>query len=209
MIGSETDAQAWCARHCDEEAMRRLEEFVALLAAENARQNLISAKSLVKVWQRHIADSFQLSCHVPNEQHGPWLDLGSGPGLPGLISAIARQENKHILVESRRKRHEWLEHVVSQLGLTNVDVKGERLENVKRVDAGVITARAFAPLGRLLNLSARFSTRSTIWLLPKGRSAAQELAEQSNAVRAMFHVEQSLTDPEASILVGRGRPPRP
>jgi 16S rRNA (guanine527-N7)-methyltransferase len=77
---------------------------------------------------------------------------------------------------------------------------------VESFPTAVITARAFAPLGKLLALSARFSTRDTAWLLPKGRSAAQELSEQPPAVRAMFHVEQSQTDREGGILVGRGTP---
>ena len=70
----------------------------------------------------------------------------------------------------------------------------------------VITARAFAPLGKLLNLSARFSTQATIWLLPKGRSAAQELAEQPQAIQQLFHVEHSQTDSLGGILVGKGTP---
>jgi 16S rRNA (guanine527-N7)-methyltransferase len=111
-----------------------------------------------------------------------------------------------VLVESRKRRVEWLEHVRDAFRLENCRVFGSRLESVDSVPAGVITARAFAPLGKLLNLSARFSTRDTVWLLPKGRSAAQELAEQSQAIRQMFHVEQSQTDPGGGILVGRGTP---
>ena len=65
----------------------------------------------------------------------------------------------------------------------------------------VISARAFAPLGRLLDLSARFSTNDTLWLLPKGRSAHQELQELQGW-QHMFHVKQSLTDPEAGIVTG-------
>jgi 16S rRNA (guanine527-N7)-methyltransferase len=85
-------------------------------------------------------------------------------------------------------------------------VVGSRLENVETFPAGVITARAFAPLGSLLGLSARFSTQDTTWLLPKGRSAAQELSTQPPGVQAMFHVEQSRTDPAGGILLGRGTP---
>jgi 16S rRNA (guanine527-N7)-methyltransferase len=85
-------------------------------------------------------------------------------------------------------------------------VLGTRLESVETVPVRVITARACAPLGKLLQLSARFSTRDTTWLLPKGRSAAQELAEQPAGVRAMFHVEQSQTDSEGGILIGQGTP---
>jgi 16S rRNA (guanine527-N7)-methyltransferase len=67
--------------------------------------------------------------------------------------------------------------------------------------AAVISARAFAPLDKLLDLSARFSTSATMWLLPKGASAQHELAELRGWAH-MFHVEQSLTDPAAGIIVG-------
>ena len=68
----------------------------------------------------------------------------------------------------------------------------------------VISARAFAPLDRLLSLSHRFSTEKTVWLLPKGKNAVRELRSLSPKRQKMFHVEHSLTDPDAGILVGIG-----
>ena len=99
-----------------------------------------------------------------------------------------------------------LEQAKSEFGLENCRIIGARLESVESFPAAVITARAFAPLGKLLNLSARFSTQATAWLLPKGRSAAQELQAQPKAIQAMFHVKQSQTDPGGGILVGKGAP---
>jgi 16S rRNA (guanine527-N7)-methyltransferase len=207
MITTETEARAFCAALCDEEAMARLEEFIGLLEAENRQQNLISNASLDSVWQRHIADSLQLFLHVPRGTSGPWMDLGSGAGMPGLVLAIARPEETFHLVESRKKRVAWLEGIARHFGLENCHVHGTRLESVESAPMRVICARAFAPLEKLLSLSARFSTQDTVWLLPKGRSAAQELSEQPESVRAMFHVEQSRTDGQAGIVTGQGRPP--
>ena len=175
------------------------------MAEENERQNLVSSASLAMVWQRHFADSLQLLDHVPRET-GPWLDLGSGAGIPGLVLACAQPETEILLVESRKRRLEWLIRAAAELDLANCRVLGARLETVETVPVRVITARAFAPLGKLLHLSARFSTRDTTWLLPKGRSAAQELAEQPQRVQAMFHVKQSATDPAGGILIGQGTP---
>lgn len=206
MIETEDEARAFCAGVCDADAMDRLEQFITLLAAENKQQNLISNKSLDFVWQRHIADSLQLFTHVPRET-SPWLDLGSGAGMPGLVLAIARPDLTFHLVESRKRRVVWLESVKQHFNLENCHVHGARLENVQSFPAAVICARAFAPLGKLLNLSARFSTQETVWLLPKGRSAGQELSEQPESVRKMFHVEQSATDPQAGIVKGKGSPP--
>lgn len=205
MIDSEEAARRFCAERTDPAGIERLERFSRLLAEENERQNLVSAASLAMVWQRHFADSLQLLDHVPRET-GPWLDLGSGAGVPGLVLACAQPETAILLVESRKRRIDWLTQASAALGLANCRVLGARLETVETVPVRVITARAFAPLGKLLQLSARFSTRDTTWLLPKGRSAAQELAEQPTGVRAMFHVEQSRTDPEGGILIGQGTP---
>ena len=201
---TEEQARAFCRSRCDAPSFALLERFVALLALENARQNLVSDASLAQTWVRHMADSIQLLDHAPRET-SPWLDLGTGAGFPGLIIAMARPEMAITLVESRKRRVEWLQQVTTDLGLSQVRVLGSRLETVDSFSTGVICARAFAPLPRLLKLSARFSTDATWWLLPKGRSAAQELAQQPAVIRAMFHVEQSATDPEAAILVGRGR----
>ena len=206
MISTEDEARVFCAALCDAAAMERLEAFISMLEAENRQQNLISTRSLEQVWQRHIADSLQMLLHVPRETAGAWLDLGSGAGMPGLVIAIARPDLEMHLVESRKRRVAWLERVAEHFGLTKCKVHGSRLENVESFSAGVITARAFAPLEKLLKLSARFSTRETVWLLPKGRSAAQELSEQPESTRAMFHVEQSRTDPQAGIVTGQGRP---
>ena len=206
MIADEIEGRRFCAERTDAVGMARLERFAALLAEENERQNLVSSASLDAVWKRHFADSLQLLDHVPRETAGPWLDLGSGAGLPGLILAIAQPRAEMVLVESRKRRVEWLEQARAALGLENCRVIGARLESVDSFPAAVITARAFAPLGKLLDLSARFSTQATVWLLPKGRSAAQELSEQPPAVGALFHVEQSQTDPDGGILVGKGAP---
>jgi len=205
MIDSEAAARQFCAQRTDAAGIERLERFAALLGEENEQQNLVSAASLAMVWQRHFADSLQLLDRVSRET-SPWLDLGSGAGIPGLVLACAQPNTAMVLVESRKRRVDWLVRAAGELGLDKCRVIGARLEKVESFPAGLITARAFAPLGKLLHLSARFSTQDTTWLLPKGRSAAQELSEQPDAVRALFHVEQSQTDPEGGILIGRGTP---
>lgn len=202
-LHNEADARRWLQGfpEWDSLAAERLEHLVALLRAENARQNLVSAASLDAVWLRHIADSAQLLGHVSRETCSPWLDLGTGAGFPGLVIAALRPDCEVIMVESRARRIEWLERARRELGLDRARIEGARLELVHSRPVCVISARAFAPLDRLLDLSARFSTADTVWLLPKGRSAPQELRELTRW-RHMFHVEQSLTDPEAGIIAG-------
>ena len=199
----EAQARAWLAAlpEWDAVAAERLELLVRLLAEENAVQNLVSAASLGEVWRRHVADSAQLLGHVPRETSSPWLDLGTGAGFPGLVIAALRPECEVLMVESRARRIDWLERACKAMGLDRAKVLGARLEQVETRPVRAISARAFAPLPRLLELSARFSTAGTLWLLPKGRSAAQELSEL-RGWQHMFHVEQSLTDPDAGVILG-------
>ncbi len=181
----------------------QFDRFAAMLVAENGRQNLIAASTIPNLWVRHIADSAQLLALDP-ARNGLWIDLGSGPGLPGLVVAIL-SPRPMLLVESRRRRCEFLRAVAADLDLTHVEVAEAPLERVETRPAATISARAFAPLDRLVALSSRFSTESTCWLLPKGRNAVKELALLPQPWQRMFHVEQSRTDTESRILVGKGR----
>ncbi|WP_260926091.1 16S rRNA (guanine(527)-N(7))-methyltransferase RsmG [Novosphingobium sp. 9] len=203
MITNESEAQAWLAARpeYDATARERIETLIAMLVEENKVQNLVSAASLDQVWQRHIVDSAQLLAHVPRETSGVWLDLGTGAGFPGLAVAALRPDLEVVMVESRARRIDWLDRARIAMGLDRAQVVGSRLELVESRDVSVVSARAFAPLDKLLALSARFSTSETIWVLPKGRSAQQEL-DDLRKWRHMFHVEQSLTDPQAGIIVG-------
>ena len=205
-IASEADARIWLETlpSVDAAAMARLAALVDALVEENARQNLVAQASLEHVWQRHIADSAQLLC-VSRETvpEGSWLDLGSGAGFPGLVVAALQPERSVTLVDSRRLRTDWLTRVADALGLANVEVSLSRAEDLPERKWRVISARAFAPLERLLTVAARFSTSDTLWLLPKGAKAQHELNALAADWRHMFHVEQSLTDPSAGIITGQ------
>jgi 16S rRNA (guanine527-N7)-methyltransferase len=203
VISTEDEARDWLRAlpEYDQAAEERLEILVRMLAEENTRQNLVSAASLDQVWLRHIVDSAQLLPHVPRGTSSPWIDLGTGAGFPGLVIAALRPECEVLMVESRARRIEWLDRARLAMGLDKARVLGQRLELVETREARVISARAFAPLEKLLTLSSRFSTSDTVWLLPKGRSAQQEL-DDLRKWRHVFHVEQSLTDPQAGIIVG-------
>ena len=206
MIHNEAEARAYVAGLTDAEGLARIEAFAALVLEENQRQNLIAKPTEPHIWQRHIADSAQLIENVSRETFGAnaggaWLDLGSGPGFPGLVIAALHPNMPVVLVESRSRRAEFLARCIAALDLPKCRVEAQRLERVAPFPARAISARAFAPLPKLLTLSAPFSTSATRYVLPKGRSAAQELEALKPAIRAMFHVKHSLTDPEAGIIV--------
>ena len=203
ILTSEVEARAWLKSlpECDAAAFERLDLLAHLLREENLRQNLVSAASMEQVWVRHIADSAQLLGYVPRETTSPWLDLGTGAGFPGLVIAALRPDIRIVTAESRPRRTEWLESARVALALDQAEIFFGRIEALQTAPFRVISARAFAPLPRLLDLSARFSTDDTVWLLPKGRSAAQEL-QDLKGWQHMFHVEQSRSDAEAGVIVG-------
>ncbi|WP_247594717.1 16S rRNA (guanine(527)-N(7))-methyltransferase RsmG [Sphingopyxis sp. PAMC25046] len=205
ILVTEDEARAWigAAFSPTVDQWAQLDRFAQMLIAENDRQNLIAASTIPTIWVRHIADSAQLLA-LDTEGEGLWVDLGSGPGLPGLVVAIL-SARPMLLVESRKRRCEFLRAVADELELGHVEVAEAPLERVETRPAATISARAFAPLDKLIDLSARFSTESTRWLLPKGRNAVKELALLPEAWQRMFHVEQSRTDAESQILVGRGK----
>ncbi|UKK83043.1 16S rRNA (guanine(527)-N(7))-methyltransferase RsmG [Sphingopyxis sp. BSN-002] len=205
LLESEEAARTWIGESFAPTAGQwaRLERFAAMLVAENELQNLIAASTIPTLWVRHIADSAQLLALDP-ERNGLWIDLGSGPGLPGLVVAIL-SERQMLLVESRKRRCDFLRAVATELDLRHVEVAEAPLERVSTRPSSTISARAFAPLDKLISLSTRFSTESTRWLLPKGRNAVKELALLPEAWQRMFHVEQSRTDTDSQILVGIGQ----
>ena len=179
------------------ETFERLERYVSLLREENARQNLVSAATLEHVWDRHIVDSAQLVRYEPRAG-ASWIDIGSGAGLPGIVVACL-VDGPVTLVEPRRLRSEFLHKLCESLALraTVIGAKAERVEG--RFE--VITARAVAPLPKLLKISAHLSTGNTVWALPKGRSGKAELAEAARNWHFDAREEPSCTDPQSTILV--------
>ena len=193
------DLERLSGRSVSRETLERLQAYARLLLAESERQNLIAASTVGDLWERHILDSAQLVRFAP--EAASWLDIGSGAGLPGVVVACATG-GPITLVEPRRLRAEFLEQVVSALDLnaTVICAKAERVTGT----FDVITARAVAPLAKMLGLSSHLSTRKTLYVLPKGRTGASELAEARRAWQGSFHVEPSLTDDDSVIILGTG-----
>lgn len=205
---TEDEARAWLDAHCDvsRETWDRLERYVTLLLEGMEGQNLIAASTVPHLWARHIVDSAQLLRYTDHAQEGPWVDLGSGAGLPGIVIACLT-DRPVIMIENRRKRIEFLRQVIDTIGLRHATVVGARVESTAPCPAAVISARAYAPLPLLLASATHLSDRKTIWALPKGRGAQNELEAARSAWQGVFHVEPSVTDPDSAIIVARGVAP--
>ena len=188
-------------RPVSRETFALLEAYVERLKAANRTQNLVAASTMDAIWERHIFDSAQLARFEPRAG-ASWIDIGSGAGLPGIVIA-ALTEGAMVLVEPRRLRADFLSECVDALGLSNrVTVLSEKIEKATgKFD--VITARAVAPLGRLLGMAHHLAQSGTVWALPKGRNANSELAEARRSWQCDAESEMSCTDPDARILVLR------
>jgi 16S rRNA (guanine527-N7)-methyltransferase len=171
------------------------------LREENSRQNLVSKGSLDQLWLRHILDSAQLTRFALSPD-ASWVDLGTGAGFPGLIVA-ALHKGPVTLVEERRLRVEFLHRAADVLGV-EVEILGHKAEHVAPRPFDVISARAFAPMARLLELGTSFSTKNSLWVLPKGRNAQAELEALDPSWQGDFRLEPSLTDAQARIIVASG-----
>jgi 16S rRNA (guanine527-N7)-methyltransferase len=187
-------------RPVSRETFEKLETYAALLREESQRQNLVSASTLEALWERHFLDSAQLIRFEPYSG-APWVDLGSGAGLPGIVVACL-VDGPVTLVEPRRLRADFLHKVAKSLGL-GVPVLCSKAERAQG-SFDVITARAVASLDALLRISLHLSTGKTVWALPKGKSAEKELAEARRAWQGTFELKQSVTDPDSWIVVATG-----
>lgn len=179
------------------ETIDRLHRYQQLLVEENKRQNLVSVATIPDLWNRHISDSAQLERLAPSVLS--WADIGSGAGLPGIVIACLT-DHPVTLVEPRRLRADFLATVVTDLGLSHVKILRAKAERATgSFDA--ITARAVAPLARLLTMCVHLSHRGTVWVLPKGKTAISELAEARLSWHCDAREVPSVTDPAATILV--------
>lgn len=179
------------------ETLEHLDVYLSLLRRWQKAINLVGSKTLDDPWRRHLLDSAQLIRHLP-EQTGPIADLGSGAGLPGMVLAILGLAPVH-LVESDQRKAQFLKETARQLDV-DVVIHNKRIEDLDAISPHIVTARALAPLPKLLNLASRLIHRETICLFLKGRQAKDELTEAKKSWMMASQILPSLTDPSASIL---------
>lgn len=165
------------------------------------RHNLVSRASLAEVWARHIWDSAQLATLVPRTARG-LVDLGTGAGFPGLVLAILLRDRspfKAVLYEATRKKCQFLEAAASSAGVP-VEIRCDRIEEASPEIFDVVTARACAPLPKLLTYAQRFQGPATTNLFLKGRSVDAELTEATTYWNMHVTRHPSQTDPFGTIL---------
>ncbi|MEX1107900.1 MAG: 16S rRNA (guanine(527)-N(7))-methyltransferase RsmG [Dongiaceae bacterium] len=191
------------SRETDGDLVTIFDSYATLLAKWQVRINLVGPATLPDLWRRHFLDSAQLAPLIPATAR-TLVDLGSGAGFPGLVLAILRPDLQVRLIESDGRKAIFLaEAARATLGPAakdRVSILRARAESLDRAPADVVTARALAPLARLLDLAEPFLSADSLCLFPKGAEVAAELTEARKAWTMTLLEHPSRTDPRATIL---------
>ena len=199
-----TAAQFQALSHATDAQMADLERFRVLLTEANQVMNLVGPATLPDYWSRHVLDSWQLFEHAPDAL--TWADLGAGAGLPGVVLALflkGRPGAHAHLIDSLGKRCRFLDQVKAELDLPATVING-RAEN-QAIAVDVVTARAVAPMGKLLGYAQPYMDRGAQGLFLKGEKAPDEL----KSARLSWHFESALhrsrlTDGRGHVVQVRG-----
>ena len=205
----EPDGRAAVLAPLPEAVRRRLDLYAALLARWQGTINLVAPSTLPHLWTRHIADSLQVQAAAPDAR--AWVDLGSGGGFPGLVTAVvlADAPGAHArLVESDKRKAAFLRTVIREAALP-ATVHAERIEafvpvHADRVDA--VSARALASLPQLLEFARPFLERGAIGVFPQGEGAPAELTLPEADRRFRCESRPSRMRNGSRILIVRAAP---
>ena len=184
------------------ETMTMLEEYTTDILKWTSKINLIARGQKDEVWERHIVDSAQLFTYGKDPVKR-WVDLGSGGGLPGVVLAIlskgVRGSTEYTLVESDQRKAAFLRSCKSKFEL-NMTVISDRIEAIKPQNACVVSARALAPLPKLLNYVQPHLAVDGVAILPKGKNHKLELEEAAKEWNFSHSLMPSITSENAGIL---------
>lgn len=183
------------------ETAERLDRFVAHFLKWQQVVQLVAPSTLNTVWTRHIADSLQLLPDIEDVKE--IVDVGSGGGFPGLVLAIASPDKKFHLVESDTRKASFLREA-ARIADAPLTVYAERVESVtKRIGTGIqtVTARAFAPLPKLLELTEDFLSAGAKGVFLKSQDIDDELTTAAKSWNVNYQLRNSLTDPRGRILL--------
>lgn len=179
--------------------MAELQILLERLTETNAVMNLVGPDSLADYWIRHALDSAQLLDHAPDAL--TWADLGAGAGFPGVVLAILLKgrADAHVwLIDSLGKRCRFLEVFVAELELPATVINGRAETQKLKVD--VVTARALAPMEKLLGYAQPYMARGAQGLFLKGEKADTELRTAWTSWKFQADLSVSRSDPRGRIV---------
>lgn len=165
-------------------AWQPIEAFHAFLVAEGELRGLVGPREVGRLWERHLLNSAAVVPFLP--EAGLIVDVGSGAGLPGIVVAAMRRDAQVVLVEPMERRVTWLNDVVERTGLTNVEVRRARAQELDgAIEADAVTARAVAALDKLYRWTAPLVRGGGSIVAMKGARAEEELRAAATTMRAL------------------------
>jgi 16S rRNA (guanine527-N7)-methyltransferase len=185
------------------EAAENLTRFAAWLAGAGVERGFLGPREVDRIWDRHIANCAVVEELIP--ENSAVFDIGSGAGLPGIVLAIVRPDIQIGLIEPLMRRSQFLEEVITDLGIANrVKVMRGRAQELKGQSAPVVTARAVAPLAKLLTWALPLTTKGGQILAMKGSSAATEIADAAQILKGrkaeIVWCGQGLVEPQTTVV---------
>jgi 16S rRNA (guanine527-N7)-methyltransferase len=185
------------------EAMPLFESYHHWLATAGIERGLIGPREVERLWDRHIANCAVVEELIPADSLV--YDVGSGAGLPGLVLAIVRPDLKVGLIEPLLRRANFLTEVIDDLGLNDrVVVYRDRAEQIKLGKAEVVTARAVAPLTKLLQWTLPLTRTGGLILAMKGTSAQDEILAANSVLKGrtaqIVMCGQGIVDPATTVV---------
>jgi len=182
------------------ETSERLDAIILTLDAWRKRSNLIGPREWPQIWSRHVADSYQILPHIP--ETAKCVDLGSGAGFPGLIVSAARPNGHVTMMESVGKKCAFLRAAITEAGL-NASVFQGRIESAPRSNAEIVTARAFAPMPKLLEYASPWMENGATGVFLKGERWKEELTDAQQSWNFAYEAIPSRTGGSGVILIVR------
>jgi 16S rRNA (guanine527-N7)-methyltransferase len=181
-----------------EDRLPTMVRYAAILAGPGVERGLIGPREVERLWDRHLLNCGAVAELIPENSHV--IDVGSGGGLPGLVLAIARPDLRIMLLEPLLRRTSFLSECVEELGLDNVEVRRGRAEEwAGHLSAEVVTARAVAPLEKLVGWCLPLLAPEGRMLALKGEAAAAELEVVAPSLRPLGAVDWAVVEVGASL----------
>ena len=177
--------------------LEKLNEYKKILISENEKMNLIGISTLEDFDERHFLDCIQINQYLP-DRNKTVMDVGTGAGLPGIILSIIGFHNLH-LVEKSPKKSVFLENCKLRLNL-NYHVHNKSVADLSSPSIDYITARAFAPIEKIISSTKKLINKKTKFILLKGKTYLTEL-ETINTQKYIWETYSSITSDQSKIIV--------
>ena len=179
-----------------------LEKYAQWLATEGLTRGLLGPREVDRIWDRHIANCAVIEALIP--RNATVADIGSGAGLPGLVLAIVRPDITCTLIEPLLRRSEFLAEVITDLELPNVEVLRAKADQISNLKVDIVTARAVAPLNRLLTWALPLMKPAGAILAMKGSAAADEISQAAHELAGytaeIVKVGTGFVDPPTTVV---------